>query len=121
MTKERISKGKAGEDLASTFLKKEGYKIIERNFKCPLGEIDIIALDKGTLVFVEVKTRSSNIFGLPEEAVNHRKQRQMIKTAQLYISKKKLFNNPARFDVAAVTISGGKAEVRVIRNAFEVS
>ena len=121
MTKERISKGKEGEDIAANFLAKEGYKILERNFRCPLGEIDIVALDSGTLVFVEVKTRSSNSFGLPEEAVNHRKQHQMTKAAQFYIARKKLFNHPARFDVVAVTVRDGKEEVRVIRNAFEIS
>lgn len=121
MTIERISKGKAGEELAAAFLAKEGYRILERNFRSPLGEIDIVAVDKGTLVFVEVKTRSSNKFGLPEEAVNHRKQHQMTKAAQLYISRKRLFNSPARFDVVAVTLSGTNEEVRVIRNAFEIS
>ena len=93
MTMERISKGKQGEDAAASFLAKEGYKIVERNFRCPLGEIDIVAVDKGILVFVEVKTRSSNKFGLPEEAVNRRKQHQIIKAAQFYISRKKLFNS----------------------------
>jgi len=121
MTMERISKGRLGEDAAATFLTKEGYKIVERNFRCPLGEIDIVAVDKGVLVFVEVKTRSSNKFGLPEEAVNRRKQHQMAKTAQFYISRKKLFNSPARFDVVAVILSGEKIEVRVIRNAFDLS
>ena len=118
---ERISKGKKGEDAAASFLAKEGYKIIERNFRCPLGEIDIVALDKGVLVFVEVKTRSSNKFGLPEEAVNRRKQHQMAKAAQFYISRKKLFNSPARVDVVAVILSDEKIEVRVIRNAFDLA
>lgn len=121
MTVERISKGKMGEDTAAAFLAKEGYKIVDRNFRCPLGEIDIVAADKGVLVFVEVKTRSSNKFGLPEEAVNRRKQHQMTKVAQFYISNKKLFNSPARFDVVAVILSGEKVDVRVIRNAFEIS
>lgn len=121
MTMERISKGKRGEDLAAAFLIKEGYKILERNFRCPLGEIDIVALDNGILAFVEVKTRSSNYFGLPEEAVNSRKRHQMAKTAQFYISSKRLFNNLARFDVVAVTIIDGKEEVRVIRNAFDLA
>ncbi len=120
MTMERLSKGRLGEDAAASFLTKEGYKIVERNFRCPLGEIDIVAVDKGVLVFVEVKTRSSNKFGLPEEAVNRRKQHQMTKAAQFYISRKKLFNSPARFDVVAVILSGEKIDVRVIRNAFEI-
>jgi len=82
---ERISKGRIGEDLAASFLIKEGYKVLERNFRCAIGEIDIVALDKGTLTFVEVKTRSSGKFGLPEEAVTRRKQHQISKAAQFYI------------------------------------
>src|SRR4030065_2466914 len=120
MTMERISKGKQGEDAAAAFIAKEGYKIIERNFRCPLGEIDIVAIDKGVLVFVEVKTRSSNKFGLPEEAVNRRKQHQMAKTAQFYISRKKLFNSPARVDVVAVILSGEEIEGGGIRTAMDL-
>jgi putative endonuclease len=121
MTRDRISKGKRGEEAAADFLVKEGYKILERNYRCPLGEVDIVALDKGTLAFVEVKTRSSSTFGLPEEAVNQRKRHRIAKAAQFFISRKRLFNNPARFDVVAVTISEGKEEVRVIKNAFDIS
>lgn len=121
MTRERISKGKIGEEIAANLLIKEGYRILERNFRCPLGEIDIVALDNGTIVFVEVKTRSSGNFGPPEEAINHRKRHQIAKAAQFYISRKKLHNNPARFDVVAVTIKDGKEEVRLIRNAFEIA
>lgn len=119
MTQERISIGKKGEEIAAAFLLKEGYRVLERNFTCSMGEIDIVALHSGSLVFVEVKTRRSNRFGLPEEAVNRRKQHQMTKAAQAYISKKKLFNAPARFDVVAVTLSGETSEVRIIRNAFD--
>src|SRR3972149_569934 len=96
MTMERISKGKMGEDAAASFLAKEGYKIVERNFRCPLGEIDIVAIDKGVLVFVEVKTRSSNKFGLHIVAGNRRVGPRMTKAAHCHIARKKLFNSPAR-------------------------
>ncbi len=73
-----------GEDLATNFLKKKGYKIIERNFRKGYGEIDIIATKDKTLVFVEVKTRTSNAYGTPIEAISYYKLKSLIKTAQLY-------------------------------------
>ena len=120
MTEERLSLGKRGEEIASAFLIKSGYKIKERNYRSPLGEIDIIAMDKKTLVFIEVKTRSSNLFGHPSHAVGKRKQQQIIKTALYYISEKKLHGKAARFDVVSVLLSGEKAETEVIKNAFEL-
>jgi putative endonuclease len=81
MTQERISLGKMGEDLAVVQLRALKYKIIERNFKCALGEIDIIAREKDTLVFVEVKTRRTRDFEGPAAAVNQRKQRQLSRVA----------------------------------------
>ncbi|MEE8424042.1 MAG: YraN family protein, partial [Thermodesulfobacteriota bacterium] len=71
------STGAMGEELASKFLKKQGYKIVEKNFRTSLGEIDIIALDKGTITFVEVKTRKSTAFGYPQEAVGLKKQKKI--------------------------------------------
>jgi putative endonuclease len=80
----RLLLGKKGEDLASNYLHKKGYRIIDRNFKKGYGELDIIALQDSTLVFIEVKTRIGREFGLPEEAVTPRKLREVIKTAQYY-------------------------------------
>ena len=88
MTQERLSLGKKGEELAIAQLKALKYKILERNFKCPLGEIDIIARDKNTLVFVEVKTRATRDFGGPAAAVDWRKQRQLSKVALTYLNMK---------------------------------
>ncbi|MEK6698227.1 MAG: YraN family protein [Nitrospirota bacterium] len=111
--------GKAGEDRAARFLVKQGYKILERNYRVPSGEIDLIALHKGEVVFVEVKTRTSDAFGAPELAVTPRKQRQMVKAALGYIKYKKLHQVPCRFDVVAINEASEK-EIELIQNAFEV-
>lgn len=120
MTQDRISLGQKGEELAVERLKALKYKVLERNFKCPLGEIDIIARDKSTLVFVEVKTRATRDFGGPAAAVHERKQRQLSKVALLYLNQKKLFNIPARFDVVAVELLPPGPRIEVIQNAFEL-
>jgi putative endonuclease len=111
--------GKAGEDRAARFLAKQGYKILERNYRVPSGEIDLIALHQGEVVFVEVKTRTSDAFGAPELAVTPRKQRQMVKAALGYIKYKKLHQVPCRFDVVAINEAAEK-EIELIQNAFEV-
>ncbi len=111
--------GKEGEDRAATFLAKQGYKILERNYSTRAGEIDLIALHKGEVVFVEVKTRTSDAYGAPELAVDPRKQRRMIKAALAYIKYKKLDQVPCRFDVVAITAATERG-VEVIRNAFEM-
>lgn len=118
---DHIELGKRGEDLAVFHLKKLRYKIIERNYRCNQGEIDVIALDKNILVFVEVKTRSSNKFGSPLTGITTKKQRQLVKTALFYLQKHRLFNRDARFDVVAVEIDSGKERVNLIQNAFEIS
>lgn len=121
MTKERKSLGKAGEELAAKYLRKKKYKIIERNYCCPYGEIDIIALDRKTLVFVEVKAKGSTAFGPPQLAVDEKKQRQISKVALDFIKRKKISRMDMRFDVVAVQLSpGGEFRVELIRNAFEL-
>lgn len=117
MTFERKKLGKLGEDLAEQKLIELGYKIEERNYKNIIGEIDIIAYDKDTLCFVEVKTKSGSDFGMPEEMVNSKKQRKIIKTAQLYLLEKKLDNINWRIDVVAVDKKNN--EIRIIKNAVE--
>ncbi|MGQ9693494.1 MAG: YraN family protein [Thermodesulfobacteriota bacterium] len=120
MNKERISLGKIGEELAVAHLKKMKYKILERNYKCPLGEMDLVARDKNTLVFIEVKTRKTKDFGGPAAAVDLHKQRQLSKVALHYLNQKKLNNIPARFDVVAIELIGSTPQVEVIPNAFEL-
>ena len=119
LSKQRINLGKSGEDLAAKALQKKGLKIIIRNFRNKFGEIDIIARDRESLVFVEVKTRCSDRFGLPEEAVTAAKQKQIIRVASSYLSQHKLLNVPVRFDVVAITIKGGKPEINHLVSAFE--
>ncbi|MBI4684587.1 MAG: YraN family protein [Nitrospirae bacterium] len=111
--------GSKGEDLAAEHLKRKGYKIIARNYKTPIGEIDIIAQDRETLVFVEVKTRSSNAFGSPFEAVDARKQMKLKKLALLYLKIQKK-NPPVRFDVLSIYLNNTGKEIEHIRDAFEV-
>jgi putative endonuclease len=120
MTEERLSLGRKGEELAVARLKELKYKIVERNYRCFLGEMDIIAREKGTLVFVEVKTRATRDFGGPAAAVNERKQRKLSQVALTYISQKRLTGVPARFDVVAVELWPPEPRIEVIRDAFEL-
>jgi putative endonuclease len=120
MTQDRLSLGKMGEELAVTQLRAMKYQILERNYRCLLGEMDIIAREKGSLVFVEVKTRATKDFGGPAAAVHERKQRQLSRIALLYLNQKKIRDVPARFDVVAVDLSGSKPRIEVIQNAFDL-
>lgn len=119
MTKQSLNFGKNGENLAAEFLKQNGYKILARNFRTKLGELDIVALDKATVCFVEVKARSSAVFGRPQEAVYPAKQRQIIKAALIFLQEKKLADKFCRFDVVAVDFSQGQPRIEIIKNAFE--
>ena len=95
--------------------------MIERNFRCPLGEIDLIAREGGDLVFIEVKTRSSKHFGWPQEAVGWRKQQRLCRLAKYYMSSKNLADISCRFDVAAVLITAkNAARIQIIKNAFSL-
>jgi len=113
--------GQKGENLAFAYLQNLGYKVLERNYRCKLGEVDIIALDNDTLVFIEVRTRSSLDFGLPQESINRRKRHQISKVALEYMTRKKLNNTPARFDVVAISLEPGKEKIDLIKDAFELS
>lgn len=112
----RQEEGREGEERAEKTLKKEGYRIIEKNFRTRFGEIDIIAEDKGCLVFVEVKKRNTPSFGDPFHAINARKRQHLIKSALFYMKSHDSFNRKVRFDV--VGIEGDN--VKIIRNAFMV-
>ncbi|TAK01161.1 MAG: YraN family protein [Candidatus Manganitrophaceae bacterium] len=112
--------GAEGEKIAAEFLSKRGYRILERNFRTALGEIDLIAQDGKVLVFVEVKARSGNRFGVPQGAVDLRKQAKMNRVALLYLSQKKREDCQCRFDVIGITqSSNGAAAVEHFKNAFE--
>jgi putative endonuclease len=111
--------GIKGEDLAEKFLKKKGYRILARNFKTPVGEIDIVADDGGTLVFVEVKTRGGGTFGRPFEAVDARKKEKLRKVALYYLKNRCKNDTPSRFDVLSIMAANGKEEIEHIVDAFE--
>jgi putative endonuclease len=112
--------GSEGETIAAQFLKKQGFDIIAHNYKTRLGEIDIIARDGETIVFVEVKTRSNNSFAAPYESVDTAKRQKMKNVASLYLKKLRT-ELPARFDVISITcLQNGRKSIHHIRDAFEV-
>lgn len=110
--------GKLGEDLACKYLQDKGYKIIERNFEARQGEIDIIALDKNELVFIEVKTRSNISYGKPAEAVNEEKQNHIIKTIEYYIYSRHLEDEFIRIDIMEIYLWKNKYRVNHIKQVI---
>lgn len=98
--------GERGEALAWNYLKKQGYTLLEKNYRNHFGEIDVIAEKKRVLVFLEIKTRRHHHFGLPEEAIDWKKRRKLTQVAQAYLQAQGRENQPARFDVLALTWNG---------------
>jgi putative endonuclease len=113
--------GKLGEDLAARFLLEKGYTIRERNYRWRGGEIDIIATEGKTLVFIEVKTSRTTNFGAPELWVDERKQHRIAITAEKYLYSRRFDGMECRFDVIAVTLSKESSEIRHIEDAFWLS
>ena len=111
--------GDAGEDLAIRHLQGLGYRILDRNYRCKVGEIDCVAVKDRTLVFLEVKSRTTAEYGGPLEAVDRRKRRKMTRLARMYALENSLHDVPQRFDVVAVWFEGGRARVEVYENAFD--
>src|SRR5690554_732505 len=123
MAGERKATGNLGENAVADFLTRSGFIILERNFRFRrLGEIDIIARENGYLCFIEVKCRRSDAFGRPSEAVTRRKQRNIFRLADIYMSIRGLCDERARFDVAEVLVhsseGGEKYSINYIRDAF---
>ncbi|MBQ9002631.1 MAG: YraN family protein [Eggerthellaceae bacterium] len=111
--------GRRGENAAARYLEMFGYEILERNWKCPAGEADIVARDENAVVFVEVKTRTSLARGLPSEAVDEAKRARYEKIAAWYLRDYEFVDVPVRFDVVALlVVSEDRALVRHYRNAF---
>ena len=120
MTTNTRSAGKKGEDLACKYLKKDKYKILDKNYRTKQGEIDIIAEDSGgVLCFVEVKARSRTDYGNPEESVTYHKQKRLISAAFNYLETKKIGSKDMRFDIVSVDLNS--EESTILKNAFEVS
>lgn len=111
--------GNLGENIAEDYLKRKGYVILDKNFECRQGEIDIIALDKKEIVFIEVKTRTSNKYGVPSEAVNKTKQQHMLQTIKYYLYIRNLSEEFIRIDVIEVYIKDNIYKVNHIKQAFE--
>lgn len=113
---DNLARGNQGETLACNYLKKQGYKIIERNFRIRGGEIDIIAQDQDYLVFVEVKTRYSYDYGLPIESITPWKIKFLLKTAKFYLQKINYGDKPYRLDFVAVDFTGYKPTIELLKN-----
>jgi putative endonuclease len=121
LTQDRLRTGKQGEDLALRKLKKLGYRCIARNYRCTLGEMDLIARDGETLVFVEIKTRRDKSLAYAKEAVDERKKRQLSKVALAYMKAEDCCDAKSRFDVVAINLDGGREQIEVIQNAFDLA
>ena len=118
MSKAGKDLGKKGEVLARKYLQRQGYEIKELNYRCPLGEIDLIARDRDTIAFVEVKTRNSGYEGSGKMAVNKQKQERIAKAALSYLLKKGLRDFNCRFDVVSINYADNKNKIELIKNAF---
>jgi len=115
----RRESGARGEDLAARTLRREGYSILERNFRTPVGEIDVIGEERGILCFIEVKWRRDAGSGHPAEAVTREKQRRLSRAAEWYLAKTKRFDAVCRFDVVAILAEeGSPPAVEILRDAF---
>ena len=119
MSHARIDFGKTGEDLACRELERRGYAIIARRYRSRLGEIDIVARDGGTLVFVEVKARQGRAFGDAAEAVTGMKRRRIAALAVDYMMRHHLSDCRCRFDVVTIHLDSGAPSVEVFQNAFD--
>jgi putative endonuclease len=121
MTQARIELGKWGEELALQKIKQLGYQCIARNYRCALGEIDLIAKHGDCLVFLEIKTRKGKTLGYSKEAINQKKKQQISKVALSYMKRHNCNDVRSRFDVVAISLVNGRAEIEVITNAFELA
>ena len=111
--------GAAGEAAAARYLERHGFRVLEANVRCRLGELDIVALERGFVVFVEVKSNRGGRYGAPEEMVTPAKQRRLLRLAAWYLQGRGWLGRPARFDVVAVDWDqGGAGSIRHIPNAF---
>ena len=119
MTQQRVTLGKLGEDLAVRELEKRGWAILARRYRRRGGEIDIIAQDGDTIVFVEVKTRDGDAFGDGSEAVTALKQHRIVQLATDYLMRHHLTASPCRFDVVSIRFDGGRPAIEVFSHAFD--
>jgi len=121
VTLARLALGKTGEDLACCELERRGYAILARRRRQRVGEIDIIARDGETLVFVEVKARDGRDYGMPAEAVSVAKQRRIVQLATMYLARHRMLESRCRFDVVSVDVGAVAPSVLVFQNAFDAA
>jgi len=121
MTQARIILGKNGEDLACRELERRGYAILARRYRTRAGEIDIVARDGPTIVFVEVKTRDGRAFGEGAEAITALKRRRVARMALDYLMRHRLTDAPCRFDVVSIQFDAGRPAVEIFQNAFDAA
>lgn len=110
--------GRQGEELATAYLERAGYRILARNYRTRSGELDLVAEEKETVVFVEVKTRRDGAAVGPFEAVTAAKRRQLARVAMDYLAREGKGERPTRFDVVAVTLAGNEPRIELMKNAF---
>ncbi len=115
---DRIALGRRGERIAERHLRRHGYRILERNFRGAGAEIDLVAMDGDTLVFVEVKTRRTAETGMPQEAVNSHKQRHLRRAGEVYAQRHRAHDRPIRFDVVAILEDGSGRHLELLKDAF---
>ena len=120
-----VSIGALGEEAAVKALVKRGYKIIERNYRSKMGEIDIIARDGDYTCFIEVRLRKNNKFGSPADTIDEKKRHRIINTAKLYAVSKKKYDTPMRFDAVVINADADKdklknADIQIIKDAFRL-
>ena len=110
--------GRNGEDVAAAHLRSHGYEILDRNFRCKAGEIDIVAERGGTLVFCEVKTRRTDRWGEPSEAVDFRKRARIRRLGAAWLAEHRTRHDSVRFDVISLVVSGGRHRLEHVQDAF---
>ena len=121
MGREKKNIGSAGENIASAYLRRVGYKILESNFRTPFGEIDLVARKNGVIVFVEVRSRTSTYLGPPYISITKTKQRHIIKNALFYLKQKRMIGANWRIDIVSVKLNYNREveNIELIENAVE--
>jgi putative endonuclease len=113
--------GKSGEEIAIQYLLQQGYQVLERNYRCRFGEIDLVARDGSTLAFIEVKTRRSQKFGPAAAAVTLQKQRHLVKASQVYLTRNRKADELCRFDVVTIELDALTPHIELIKDAFQAT
>lgn len=118
----RKALGQIGEEAAVRALRRRGYRVLARNVRCPMGELDLVAEHAGHVVFLEVKTRTGTEFGAPFDAISPAKQSRLTRLATYYLTVKRLLDRPCRFDAVSVFVDqdGHVRDIEIVANAFEV-